>query len=206
VEELEYSEVHYWRELCDILTRCRSEVTSVLGICWGGMALAKQIGLEKKGFEQKLFGVFENEVLQTDHPILGGSDDVFRCTHSRHSGIGDAELEAARDARVLRLLSYGPETGYSIFESADGRFLMHLGHPEYESARLVHEWTRDSALGRTDVAAPRNFDLTRPRNVWRSHCNDLFSRWLQTLARARGAVEVANVSVPKERELACASR
>jgi homoserine O-succinyltransferase len=183
VEEIEYRDVHYWAELCEILGHCRAHVPSVLGICWGGLALAKQLGIEKRIFEKKLFGVFQNAVLDPEHPVLGGSDDVFWCTHSRHSGARPTELEAARDAGIVRLLSYGSETGHSIFESTDGRFLMHLGHPEYEAARLAHEWERDSALGRKDVDPPRNFDPARPVNVWRSHCNDLFSRWLQYVAR-----------------------
>jgi homoserine O-succinyltransferase len=183
VEDLPFEDVHYWPELCAILARCQAEGTSVLGICWGGLALAKQLGIEKCAFEKKLFGVFEETVLDPDHPILGGSDDVFRCTHSRHSGIRSAELEAARDGGVVRLLSYGKETGYSVFESADGRLLMHLGHPEYEATRLAHEWERDSAAGRTDVEPPKHFDLARPVNVWRSHCNDLFARWLLHISR-----------------------
>ena len=58
---------------------------------------------------------------------------------------------------------------------------MHLGHPEYEASRLVHEWERDRALGRTDVERPSNFDPDRPRNLWRSHRNALFSEWLRSL-------------------------
>jgi len=186
VEDLEFAHVHYWTELCEILGFCRTHATCVLGLCWGGLALANQLGLEKQNFEKKLFGVFQNSVLDPQHAILGGSDDAFWCTHSRHSGIRAPDLEAARDAGQVRPLSYGPETGYSIFESADGRFLAHLGHPEYEPARLAHEWERDSALGRPDVDPPRNFDPSRPVNVWRSHCNDLFARWLRQLALERG--------------------
>jgi len=185
VEELEFHDVRYWSELCDILGFCRTQVAGVLGICWGGLALAKQVGIEKELFEKKLFGVFQNATLDPDHAIVGGSDDVFWCTHSRHSGIRSADLEAARDAGLVNLLSHGLETGYSIFETADRRFLAHLGHPEYEASRLAHEWQRDSALGRKDVEPPRNFDPSRPANIWRSHCNHLFARWLRYLALER---------------------
>jgi homoserine O-succinyltransferase len=182
VEELAFEQVRYWRELSEILEWGRVQIASTLGICWGGLALARQLGIEKQRFEKKLFGVFSNAVLDADHPVLGGSDDVFQCAHSRHSGIDSTVLERARDSGSVRLLSHGPETGYSIFESADRRFLMHLGHPEYEAARLIHEWERDSALRRADVDAPAHFELERPVNVWRSHCNDLFSRWLRQIA------------------------
>ena len=55
---------------------------------------------------------------------------------------------------------------------------MHLGHPEYEPSRLVEEWRRDSALGRTDVSPPRNFDLAVPVDTWHSHRASLFAGWV----------------------------
>lgn len=185
VEELAFEDVRYWSELREILGDCRAQGAKVLGLCWGALALAGLLGIEKCVFPKKLFGVFDEIVLDPAHPVLGGSDDVFRCTQSRHAGIRSAELEAARDAGILQLLSHGVDTGYSVFESADRRFLMHLGHPEYEATRLATEWERDAALGRNDVDPPRNFDLSRPMNVWRSHCNDLFARWLLDTANAR---------------------
>jgi homoserine O-succinyltransferase len=189
VEGLAFEDVHYWAELSEILAYSRTGVASSLGLCWGGMAMAKQLGIEKHLFERKLFGVFENRSLISGHVFTDGLDDLFRCAHSRHSGVVDAELERARGAGLVQLLAHGPETGYTIFESTDHRYLMHLGHPEYDATRLAFEWERDSALGRRDVEAPRHFDVRQPANVWRSHCNALFSQWLRYLAgvpRAEG--------------------
>lgn len=185
VEELPFEAVHYWSELTEILQFCSRRVPSTLGLCWGALALARQLRLEKRVFSSKLFGVFQNQRLAHDDVITSGGDDAFWCAHSRHSGIADAELEAARDDGRVRLLSHGEETGYSVFETPDHRFLMHLGHPEYEAERLAHEWHRDSQLGRADVAPPRNFDPEQPRNNWRSHCNELFTQWLRVAAQTR---------------------
>jgi len=182
VEELSFEAVHYWRELTRVLAFAKRNFRGTLGLCWGGLALAHLVGLDKVLFPKKLFGVFQNRNLSAVHPITGEFDDLFSCAHSRHSGIADRTLEDASDRGVVRLLSHAPETGYSIFDSADGRFLMHLGHPEYEAKRLLLEWQRDSALGRSDVEPPSNFDPERPRNVWRSHRNTLFSEWLRYLA------------------------
>lgn len=187
VEELAFEAVHYWSELSEILQFCSRRVPSTLGLCWGALALAKQLGLEKRVFTKKLFGVFQNLCLTQDHALTSGSDDAFWCAHSRHSGLLDVELEAARDDGRVRLLSHGIETGYSLFETLDHRFVMHLGHPEYEAERLAHEWQRDSKLGRADVERPRNFDPEHPRNNWRSHCNELFTQWLRLAAQARAA-------------------
>jgi len=185
VEEIDFREVHYWDELSEVLLAARGEVASTLGLCWGGLALAKLLGIEKRLFERKLFGVFQHTNLSPEGDLLAGFDDVFWCAHSRHSGANDREIEAARDDGRIRLLAHGPEAGHTIFESHDGRFVMHLGHPEYEPARLAEEWERDAALGRSDVQPPRYFDLRRPVSVWRSHCNDFFSQWLRRVARGR---------------------
>ena len=182
VEELTFEAVHYWQELSTILEFARHNFKSTLGLCWGGLALARMIGLDKVLFPRKLFGVFQNRSLSSVHPISGDFDDTFFCAHSRHSGISDRALEEARDRGVVSLLSHGPDTGYTIFESTDQRYLMHLGHPEYEASRLVDEWVRDRELGRTDVERPANFDPEQPSNVWRSHRNELFSQWLRFLA------------------------
>lgn len=178
VEELDLEQVHYWSELRELLVYARAHVPSTLGLCWGGLALAGLLGIPKASLPKKLFGVFANRLTSSDDPLLAGQDEVFPCAHSRHSGIVDAELErAARDGTV-RLLAYGEETGYSIFASADGRYVAHLGHPEYVAERLVFEWQRDSQLGRRDVLPPKGFDPEAPSTSWEGHRETFFSRWL----------------------------
>lgn len=179
IEELPYEQVRYWNELRAILTFAHRNVASTLGICWGGLALAKILEIEKDLLPKKLFGVFQNRSLVREHPITGDTDDVFFCPQSRHAGIRSETLERAQVDGVVRLLSFSVETGYTIFESADRRFLMHLGHPEYEPGRLVFEYRRDAAAGRADVDPPRNLDLDEPVNTWRSHRNEFFSQWVK---------------------------
>jgi homoserine O-succinyltransferase len=128
---------------------------------------------------KKLFGVFQNRNLEREHRITGDTDDVFWCPQSRHSGVADGDIERARDRGIVRALSHSAATGYTIFESSDQRYLMHLGHPEYEPERLVFEYRRDAAAGRTNVDPPENVDLEQPFNTWRSHRNEFFSQWLK---------------------------
>jgi homoserine O-succinyltransferase len=179
VEEMEYEQVSYWDEITTILTFARQNITSTFGICWGGLALAKMVGIEKEMFKEKLFGVFETRNLDRSHPITGELDDVFWCVQSRHSGISDGVLERERLSGTLNLLAHSSNGGYTIFESADRRFLMHLGHPEYEAHRLVDEYRRDAALGRSDVPLPANLDVNNPVNRWRSHGLEFFAQWIR---------------------------
>lgn len=179
VEELEFDQINYWDEVRQYLEYARQHIANTMGICWGAMALAKVVGIEKTLFEQKIFGVFRNKNLNKRHNITGDLDDYFLCPQSRHAGYSDEELEKWRDAGQLNLLSYSEDAGYTIFETTDQRFLMHLGHPEYNSGRLVEEYLRDKKLGRTDVSEPVGFDVKNPVNCWRSHRNEFFAQWIK---------------------------
>jgi len=179
VEEIPFEQVTYWEEILRILRYAQRNIASTLGLCWGALALAKYLGIEKEVLPKKVFGVFETRNLNRDHRITGDMDDVFWCPQSRHSGIPDEVLEIERDKGKINLLAHAKDTGYIIFESADQRLLMHLGHLEYEPGRLVEEYNRDMKLGREDVGKPENVDLDNPINTWRAHRNEFFSQWIK---------------------------
>lgn len=179
VEEIPFEEVSYWQEVVDILTFARSHIVSTLGICWGGLALAKMIGIEKQSFNRKLFGVYETRNLDHNHPVTGDLDDYFWCPQSRHSGIPDSVLETESLSKNINLLAHSPYTGYTIFESSDHRFLAHLGHPEYDAQRLVDEYHRDVTGGKSNVNMPVNFNLQNPVTRWRGHRTEFFSQWIK---------------------------
>jgi homoserine O-succinyltransferase len=185
VEELDFHAVHYWNELSGILQWSREHVPRTLGLCWGGLALAKLLGIEKERLARKLFGAFSHANLAPSHPLLEGSGDAFCCAHSRHSGTLEPAVDAAQSAGTVRVLARGAESGTTIFESSDRRFVGHLGHPEYGAGRLVEEWNRDRALGRGDVGPPHGFDVDRPARLWASHCDAFFSAWVLDVAAAR---------------------
>ncbi|HTV19495.1 MAG TPA: homoserine O-succinyltransferase [Polyangiaceae bacterium] len=181
VEELEFEAVRYIGELRTILERTRRSGVGTLGLCWGGLMLGHLLGVSKMRFDKKLFGVFEQRALDPKNGLTRGFGERFPCAHSRHSGIADGELERAAAAGRVRLLAHGEETGYTLFESSDGRWVAHLGHPEYPARRLLEEWERDTALGRTDLDPPRHVDRADPRATWTSHCDRLFANWLERL-------------------------
>ena len=55
--------------------------------------------------------------------------------------------------------------GYTIAETPDHQILMHLGHQEYNSSRLLQEAERDRLLGRTDVGPLEGLDPSSPHNA-----------------------------------------
>ncbi|MGK0289152.1 MAG: homoserine O-succinyltransferase [bacterium] len=177
VESLEFKDIRYWDEIQAILIECRENITSTMGICWGALAMAKSLGIEKHNYPEKLFGVFETRNLNKHHHITGGLSDLFWLPHSRHAGIKDELMEEAEKAEIVNLLCHSKETGYSIFETPDHKFLMNTGHFEYNSHRIVEEAERDHQ--RPDVKIPQNFDVKTPMNLWRGSRNDFFTQWIK---------------------------
>ena len=179
VEDIPFEEIKYWEELTSVIRYAREHIHSTLGICWGAMALGKFLGMNTMRYPSKLFGVYPTQNLNSEHPITGELDEVFWVPQSRHAGIADELLELERDKGTVNLLAWSESTGYTIFESADRRFIGHLGHPEYNSRRLVEEYQRDVKLGRTDVLPPANFDVDKPRNTWRANRMVFFNQWIR---------------------------
>ncbi len=179
VEDIPFEEITYWDEIKRILKYASHNISSTLGICWGGLALAKFLDISIEVYPKKLFGIFETNNLDRHHRITGEMDDRFWCPQSRFAGIDDNLMELEREKGNINLLAYVDKVGYVIFETPDHRFLMHLGHPEYPSRRLVEEALRDRKLARPDVGSPENFDIDQPVNRWRGHRTEFFSQWIK---------------------------
>lgn len=180
VEELPYAEVRYWGELNALLDRAHREVACTVGLCWGAMALAYRLGVDKVALYPKLFGLLP---LRGDHE----DDDTAYCAQSRHSGLDELQTANKQSTGLLRVLAAGPLAGSTVLESGDQRLLMHLGHPEYTAERLLFEYQRDLAAGRPDVPAPSNIDSALARALHLRHGAAFFASFFARIAAARGA-------------------
>lgn len=182
VEDLAFEAVTYWPELSEQLRRARTRVASTLGLCWGGMALAQLLGVDKITFEQKLFGVYALDAHIADHPALRHRHGPLLCPQSRHSGLDPLSLAAAVAHGGVRLIAGSEAAGEVIVESTDRRYLIHTGHPEYEAERLASEYRRDRAAGRSDVGAPHAYDVEHPLATWEHASAAFFRGWLEGLS------------------------
>ncbi len=180
VELLPFEEVDYWQELGTIMEWSRTNVQSVLHICWGAQAgLYYHYGIDKKPLPQKMFGVFPHKADYRQSILLRGFDDVFFVPHSRHTTVDRADIEA--EPR-LRILASSEEAGVHIVSNKGGRQIFVMGHAEYDPLTLDGEYRRDVAAG-APIAPPVNYypdnDPTKPPIVnWRSHGNLLYTNWL----------------------------
>ena len=180
VEMLEFDEVHYWQELKDIMDWSQGNVFSNMHICWAAQAgLYYHYGIPKKPLKEKMFGVFEHQVLKKHEPLLRGFDDKFYAPHSRHTSVSRSRVEACGQ---LELLTYSKEAGVHIVTSKDHKNVFISGHSEYDRGTLDKEYKRDLKAG-LPIAIPKNYypnddPELRPMVTWRAHANLLFTNWL----------------------------
>ena len=180
VEQMEFEDVDYWQELCQIMEWSKTNVHSTFHICWGAQAgLYYHYGVPKYPLEKKLFGVFKHEADYKRAILLRGFDDVFWAPHSRHTTISREDVEKVPG---LKILASSKEAGVYAVMSKGGRQIFVTGHSEYDPETLNNEYVRDKNQG-LEIAVPENYfpddDDTKPPIVrWRSHANLLFSNWL----------------------------
>ena len=111
VEKMEFEQVDYWQELCDIMDWADKNVYSTFHICWGAIAgLYHKYGIKKHMVDKKIFGVFEHETVIKTHPLLRGFDDSFFAPHSRYFRVEREDVVKAG----LDVLSFSGETGVHI--------------------------------------------------------------------------------------------
>ncbi len=180
VEQMPFEEVIYWKELTEILSWAKSNVTSCMFICWGAQAaLYQYYDIPKYPLDKKMFGVFEHTKTDSTNPILRGFDDVFFVPHSRHTEIRKEDILKVPE---LIILSESRESGVYMVASRNGREFFLTGHSEYSPETLDIEYKRDLAKN-LPIEMPKNYYLDdNPNNPpvvrWRSQANMLFVNWL----------------------------
>ena len=180
VEQMEFEEVEYWNELCEIMEWSLTHVHSTFHICWGAQAgLYYHFGVRKRPLEKKLFGVFPHVADYKKSILFRGFDDVFMVPHSRHTTVDREDLERVEG---LKILASSDEAGVFAMSTKNGRQIFITGHPEYDAGTLNKEYVRDVNAGKP-IEIPKNYfpgdDPTRePVSTWRSSANLLYCNWL----------------------------
>ena len=180
VEQMEFEEVEYYPELCEIMEWTKSHVHSTFHICWGAQAgLYYHYGIKKYPVENKIFGVFKHRVTYKNSILFRGFDDSFMVPQSRHTTVKKEEIKAVKN---LKILAESDETGVYAVSSRNGKQIFITGHSEYDPNSLKNEYLRDLNANKP-IEIPKNyFPGNNPENepevTWRAHANLLYSNWL----------------------------
>ena len=180
IELMDYQDVDYWHELCEIMEWTKTNVFSTLHSCWGAQAgLYYHYGVPKYALSQKMFGVFPHKVLQHNHQLVRGFDDVFYVPHSRHTEVRKEDILRCGQ---LEILTESEISGVHIVASKDGRQFFVTGHSEYDLYTLANEYFRD-VKKKMKIQLPYHYfpddnPEKLPNFIWKSHANLMFSNWL----------------------------
>ncbi len=180
VEKMEFEEVEYWDELCEIMEWSKHSVHSTFHICWGAQAgLYYHYGVKKHPLVDKMFGVFSHNVDYRACTLLRGFDDTFMAPHSRHTEVRRADIEKIPG---LKILASSEKAGIYAIKSDESKQIFVMGHSEYDALTLDREYRRDKEAG-LPIQVPENYyphddDTQAPLVSWRSHASLLFSNWL----------------------------
>ena len=156
VETMDFEQVDYWNELCEIMDFSETNVYSTLHVCWGAQAgLYYHYGVRKQLLPEKMFGVFEHRVVRPSNPLVRGFDEVFYAPHSRWAGLDRAAIDACSD---LRILAESDIAGPMLLSTESGRQIFVIGHPEYDKYTLDREYKRDVKAGKP-INIPCNYCL-----------------------------------------------
>ena len=180
VEMLEFEEVEYWDELCQIMEWTKTHVHSTFHICWGAQAaMYYHYGVKKRTLPQKLSGVYEHTVDYKQSMVMRGFDDKFMAPHSRHTTMDREDIEAVDG---LKILATSKEAGVYAVKNESGSMFFVFGHSEYDANTLQKEYIRDKNAGLNPNVPvnyfPNDDDTKEPVVTWRAHANLLFSNWM----------------------------
>lgn len=180
VENMEFEEVEYWDELCEIMEWSKSHVTSTFHICWGAQAgLYYHYGIQKHPLPKKCFGVYPHKVDYKKSILFRGFDETFMVPQSRHTTV---YAEDIKKVKGLKILASSKETGVYAVSTSKGKQIFVTGHSEYDKDTLKNEYLRDKEKG-LEIDIPKNYfpnddPSKEPIVSWRAHANLLFSNWL----------------------------
>ena len=195
VELMEFEDVDYWEELCQIMEWSKTHVHSTFHICWGAQAgLYYHYGIGKQELPRKLFGVFPHKADYKRAILLRGFDDTFYVPHSRHTTVRREDIEAVPE---LKILASSEEAGVYAVMNKEGHQIFITGHAEYDPLTLETEYLRDKKQGKP-ISVPENYypdddDTREPIVRWRGHANLLFSNWLNYFVYQTTPYDIMNV-------------
>ena len=200
VENMEFEDVDYWDELCQIMEWTTTNVHSTMHICWGAQAgLYYHYGIPKIPLDKKLFGIFEHTLVKPNIPFFRGFNDIFSMPHSRYTTV---EKQDILNVPELELLSVSDKAGVFAVKSEDNHRFFITGHPEYDADTLALEYFRDVDRG-LDIQVPYNYfpndDPTqKPRITWRAHAQLLYSNWLNYYVYQTTPYDLSDIGSKKQ--------
>lgn len=174
LEQKDFTEITYWDELVELFDFLSAHHIEQLYVCWGAMAAANYFyNIEKDRLPQKVFGVYQNKILQPT-ALTEGLSFGFKAPHARYADLNVAQIMEEPDLTLTGISQNGHVFSFEALEQQT--FL--LAHLEYQAGALEAEYQREKA------AFP-NRDIAQPENVqtsWEETSRIFYRNWLEKVA------------------------
>ena len=180
VEQMNFEDVIYWDELTKIMDWADKHVKSTLHICWGAQAgLYYHYGINKHLIKDKMFGVFEHKIDDSNSQIIFGFKDGFKAPHSRHTTVNKEDIQKNPE---LEVVAESEKAGVFIVENKAKKQLFVTGHLEYAVDTLDKEYKRDLSKG-LEIKMPENYykdnnPEEEPIFSWKENGDRIYSNWV----------------------------
>lgn len=134
----------FWEPLIDVIDWAQDNITSTLCSCLATHAVMQfRYGEKRKGLKEKMWGVFDHDVVDRSHPLVHDINTRMQVPHSRFNVVNRSQFERAG----LHVLIEGEVPGVQLAVSPDGfRMVFFQGHPEYDQISLLKEYKREVGL------------------------------------------------------------
>ncbi|NCB99804.1 MAG: homoserine O-succinyltransferase [Clostridia bacterium] len=180
VELMEFEDVEYWDELCQVMEWSKTHVHSTFHICWGAQAaLYYHYGIKKHILDKKLSGVYKHYLINEKSRLFRGFDSEFYVPHSRHTTVYREDIEKVPE---LKIMAVSDEAGVYIAGNESGSQFFVMGHSEYDIDTLAGEYFRDVNKGMNPEVPVNYFEdddpAKKPMMRWRAHGAWVYSNWL----------------------------
>ena len=180
LENIDFEEVRYWKQLQEIMDWADCNIRSTFFICWAAQAaLYHRYGIPKHMSSRKKFGVYAFENRNLSHPLLSECSNIIHIPISRHTEVKEKDFITDDSPKIL-CAGVG---GVAIAADTNNRDVYVTGHLEYPIERLDFEYHRD--LG-------KNLPITKPANYyinddeesgidfrWKDDSKRIYNNWIE---------------------------
>lgn len=176
LEHVDFKDVDFYDELCELFDFSKSNVTSTMFICWGSIAALKHFyNIDKSLLSEKKFGIFES-VKSVNTSLFTGFDDVFYTPQSRYFTFNKEDIDKTKE---LDVIIKGTDGDYFALSNKNRSQLFFSGHFEYDTDTLEKEYLRD-LKSQKEINKPYNYftDQNIVINKWRTSSTLLFQNWI----------------------------
>ena len=131
----------FWQPMLDVIDWGRENIASVLCSCLATHAVLHHYhGRTRRELPKRQWGVYDHEILVSEHPLLAGLSAPIPAPHSHRFAVSREDMKAAG----LTVLIDSEEAGVHLAVSPDTqRLVLFQGHPEYDAISLLKEYKRE---------------------------------------------------------------